>query len=285
MRLGKTQSLILAELNRGKQRRSLTVAELEQGTGKGAATIRQSLRRLAASGLVAKEAGRWSTTERVVLPSRVASLEAFVAACAKLVDESGWVSRTQAKRDGVSATADLAIARIRDGEQASAQELEAAREVVDVATRALSKKCETDYERKLRDVLDRADVTVKSAGYAASLVGFAKRVKTRSVAASEWRAIADASKFMGSVGQRLEFRAKVVAMRDFTGHFGDRCRVQLVTDDGAVVTWWANMPAARIQCKVGETKRMRATVKGHSINRYERPYKETTVERLAICGR
>lgn len=195
-----------------------------------------------------------------------------------------YVSRTDAKWQGIPATADTVRDALERGAGADDAATDEERQLVDDVyawASTIPEDAGNEYLRNLRSVFQTSDdgrryVNAKHVGLAASAIASFRRDR-------EWaaqRAAKDATRarirqeFVGKPKDKLTPRTmEVLGVTEVPGSFGYRPKpnwfIRMIDDDGHLLTWKAsNPPVELMDAKPGATFQMeRATVSDHEIYR------------------
>lgn len=222
----------------------------------------------------------------------------FLAFVAAAIRAAGWLSRGKARELNeadacVTATADVAfrvmIAKGREKDKidpkffpAEADYTQAEASLAWVKETIESKPTEdrTDYEHNLVVVTKQQAIEPRGMGIAASAVQGFIRATQRAAEAKARQEAGKASEFVGEVGVRSVFFVKSLGEpRAFEGQFGTTYLYKLVTQDGAMLTWFAS--GGTLDALVTDAfVAVMATVKKHEDYKGT---KQTVVSRLAIA--
>ena len=187
-----------------------------------------------------------------------------------------FVSGTKAREQGRQSTGQLAMNALN----VWASNAKMAREVglarpngddIEIADQALAwlettTEC-SQYMASLRAACSMYEVTAKTQGYVASLVGSAYP-RAMAKDAKRAKAVEDAScsQHVGEVGKRGEFAGIVTRVRQWQGHYGMTTLVVIKLDSGDILQWYAS--GDRSDIVEGRAYTVRATVKKHDTDRY-----------------
>jgi len=122
------------------------------------------------------------------------------------------------------------------------------------------------YEHNIKTLAENGYATWRDIGMACSILPSYRRAESRRHKYSRTPSI-----YLGIVGEKVEFDATVVFMKEFQTQFGWSCLVKFVTDNGNVVNWWSSVTPS---C----TKNDKVTVKGKVKKHDEyKGIKQTTI--------
>jgi len=157
-------------------------------------------------------------------------LEVFLAHVVDCINDIGWIPRSRAKAEGITATADIAYRRMIAIEnyasptQAGSDEaLKAIEWAENVSTQG------SEYIYNLHTIATSGAVEQRSLGYAASIVPTFRRELTGDKQGE--------SDFVGKVGDRNDFLLTVDKIHDIDTAFGEQY-VHIMRDDLANVFIW-----------------------------------------------
>lgn len=181
----------------------------------------------------------------------------YVAGC---IRQWGWVSRTRARDDyRLLATADEAWYNMVKAQgpqrnfRPTPEDEALAEEVLKWGKGLAQQKDLSEYLWNLRTIALSEVVTPKTAGLAASMVVAYTTEKNKAVEAKT-------SEYFGQVGQRGEFLLTVTEDRRLESIYGLTILYKFVDSAGNMAVWFASNG---VELKVGQTYRVRATVKAH----------------------
>lgn len=214
------------------------------------------------------------------------SIEYFLSMTAASIRAFGWLSRGAARENGGCATADVALLQIvnrdkiperdritpTDDDKRLAETAAAWAADLHVAQPAEVER--SDYLHSVNVVARVGYVNHKTAGLAASIVAVYQREQQRELQ----KQAAAASQHFGTVGKRAEYVLTLTAIRFFESAFGTKALHSFVDAAGNVAVWWATRAG---DMRVGETCRVKATVKSHDDYR---GVKQTTLTRCTVIG-
>jgi len=221
---------------------------------------------------------------------------------AQAVREDGWLSRSKAREEGKTATADIAFNVLCDfihgrgkdkPEPPTADDFAKAVACIKWVREEVAPKLQkTDYEHNLALVLSRDVVNLKHLGIAASAVAAWERSENRRVEREKKFADEKKSVFQGEIGKRQLFTGlTLVFSKIFEGDFGSKTLLKFKDEAGNIFVWWASGEKVGFEDEDGkqhggdfvrgESYDLVATVKRHEEFR---GIKQTTVNRGAIDG-
>jgi hypothetical protein len=198
-------------------------------------------------------------------------LSSFLPVVAWCVEAQGWVSRTKAREEGGSATADRAwtyLGNKREAEKAGVNVTDAHTALAMSAefwaehlTDAEVDAEKGEYLHNLRAVARTGLVTFRSSGIAASMVTAYQRFIGRQRQATE-RAARPVSEHIGTVGKRETFTARLDFVTGYETQYGYTTVCKFVTDAGHVLVWKASSTDLA-RDDVGKVYTVTGTVKVH----------------------
>lgn len=157
-------------------------------------------------------------------------LEIYLGHVAEMIAEKGWISRKQAREQGIAATADLAYWKLTDNQNYQPP----ARVSVEKAMQAIEwadslPEGGSDYLHNLHVIAESGAVEHRSLGYAASIITAYEQAQ-RGIVAKD-------SAFVGNVGDRGEFNLMVNKIIDIESQYGEQ-HIHLMSDkDDNVFVW------------------------------------------------
>lgn len=179
------------------------------------------------------------------------SLTTAVALALK-ADGGQYVSRSRAEERGIRSTKDGAWELLHTGIRPTEEEEETADAFI---AEALAIPDDGgDYIHNLLTVVRSGYVTSKTFGVGVSLIAAVNRARSQAVKAKQ----ASASNHVGTVGERKEFEGVVTNRFGYSTQFGYTEKVLLLTAEGNVLA------ANNLPGQIGDTVRLKATVKEHS---------------------
>ena len=198
----------------------------------------------------------------------------FVAAQVRV--DRFFLGNTKAREQGRASTGALAMNALRTWANDSRRAKEAGLprpngddcEVTEKALAWLDTSEEgSQYIASLKAACSMYEVTGKTMGYVASLVGAAyPRAMGQELAKAKAAKDAEGSHHVGEVGKRDDFVCTVVKVRQWEGHYGLTTLVVFKLESGAILQWYAS--GDREDIVEGESYTVRATVKKHGTDRY-----------------
>lgn len=206
------------------------------------------------------------------------SLRTVLAYTYLVVGNSGWVSRREVFGSNRASTSDIVLTLLaaRPGSseykiRPTAEHFAAADAALDLISDVLAADSTSDYLANLALVVNQGVVTRRNIGIACSIYAAATR-------AQRDRALAESMKpeHFGTVGKREEFVVTVIAKRTTEGQYGLTTIVSLRDPEGRPAVWFAS---GSPDLTVGETYRVKATVKAHNVFR-DAP--QTALTRVAV---
>lgn len=219
-----------------------------------------------------------------------ASLAEFLAWTVKIVNESGWLSRTEARDRGslFLATADLSwsaltatdgtvtradFGYLTDADRAAGHELV---EWIEKYFESLdqSKFDENEYLYNVRLIVDAGDVRFRTAGLAASIIRI--RDKVLGDETHYGRRRSQDPQYVGEIGKRSVFRNLVVyKISDFENAFGASHLHLFLDEQGNILKW----VTGTTRLGIGRSYNVKGTVKEHKDYK---GIKQTTLSRCAL---
>lgn len=224
----------------------------------------------------------------------------FLATCLVICDiEGGFLSRSKAIAD--NATADLAghllvnlAAGRRQGDgklqgfpefksfaEAEDAIVDKRAEAVDLRNTLLENiEPSNNFEFNLIAALEREFITHKEMGLVAAAIP-AARIRASREAKTKRRTeeIAErASEWVGEPKQRREFDVTLDFATSFEGYYGLTTIMKFATENGNILTWFTSSP---VELAVGDTARIKATIKEHDTYEGE---KQTKVNRVTVLS-
>lgn len=234
-----------------------------------AAAVALAELQIAAAGMAEGE-GEYGYGAGNVDGADVAEYLCYVAASIRL---HGWTSRGNARRYDTLATADDALNALwpwmgkHPNGKPTADDAAVAQSALEYTLADLEAKgdARNDYQQNLWVAL-QGYVTHRSAGFVASVISYAQRGREREVERQQQAKHAAASKHVGSVKERLTFRAVVERKSWFEGAYGVTHIYKFRDSDGNALTWFASRDQG---VEIGDTVRLTGTVKKHDEYRGE----------------
>ena len=218
-----------------------------------------------------------------------AMLSSYLPIVAWCVEVQGWTSRTQAREQGRErgATADLAWTYL--GSKRLADEAGVAVTEAHVALAAVAESWAEsltdaqvdaergDYLHNLRAVARTGLVSYRTAGIAASMVTAYQRAVGAERKRAE-RAARPVSEYVGTVGKRETFAAKLDFVTGYETAYGYTTVLKFVTESGAVLTWKASSTDLG-RGDVGKSYVVTGTIKKHEEYKGQ---KQTILQRCRV---
>ena len=137
---------------------------------------------------------------------------------------------------------------------------------------------DSDYLFNLRTIAHVGYVTLKTAGYAASMYSAYARAQEQALE-SQRAAARPTSSHVGAIGERLEMTVTVDRIHEIEGNYGCTGIHKLTDSQGNDLVWFASEGTNWLD--VGVTYAVKATVKGH--NSY-RDRDQTTINRVKVIS-
>ena len=215
-------------------------------------------------------------------------IASFLSHVAYHIRTTGWVSRSAARNsyDTTESTASLATHTLRllpenkgyivptDADVARAEAaLEWARSL-DISDEALS-----DYLHSVAVACASEYLHPRTEGIVASIIPAYDRVLGQEVARRQTTDLKATSRFIGTVGDRIEVDAVVLDRRSGEGNYGPWTLIRYIVD-GSVLAWFASGEPADALTKIGSTVRIKATIKAHQDRD---GLQQTGVSRVAVA--
>ena len=199
----------------------------------------------------------------------------FLAVALNVVERTGrYMSKSQAFKTGATSTAELTLQDLEAGVAPFRDKADQARDDLAVVKADLESLKElNDYQFELRCLLADDTVTEGTAGYAASIIGYAKRARKD----AKFKDLAKNSNHIGNIKDRLTVKATVEQIRWFTGSYGETQILKFRDTDGNALTWFSSREQ---NVKVGDTVNLTGTVKKHDEYRGEA---QTVLTRCRLC--
>ena len=216
-------------------------------------------------------------------------LSSYLPIVAWCVEVQGWTSRTQARDQGRErgATADLAWTYL--GSKQLADKAGVAVTEAHVALAAVAESWAEsltdpqvdaergDYLHNLRAVARTGLVSYRTAGIAASMVTAYQRAVGAERKRAE-RAARPVSEYVGTVGKRETFAAKLDFVTGYDTAYGYTTVLKFVTESGAVLTWKASSTDLG-RGDVGKSYVVTGTIKKHEEYKGQ---KQTILQRCRV---
>lgn len=186
--------------------------------------------------------------------------QTFLAFTIAAIQKSGWCSRSSG--NGIP-TADIVIDHITSkssNEQPfTAAQFEEARDAIEVVKNAINaKKSVSDYEWNLKVILDSEIVTYHTSGYAASIIPFYLKEKSRQIE-DQKKAKESKSQFLGKIGEKTGFTGLVLAMTlDLEGIYPSTLH-KFIDTEGNIIIWYTSS----VKLDTGKVYSGKATIKDH----------------------
>ena len=214
-------------------------------------------------------------------------LDEYLPMVAWCVRARGWISRTASRENGGVATADDAWTFSFDGRARAEAQAEPTEVDVALAAGAVAwaesltdeqvNVENGDYLHSLRVVARVGYVTPKLMGVGASMIVAYERHLGRERAKAD-RAARPVSDYVGVVGERSIFDAKLDFVTGYESDFGYVSVLKFVTDSGAVLVWKTTTSGLE-RSDVGKRYIVRGTVKAHAEYKGA---KQTTLSRAEL---
>jgi hypothetical protein len=212
----------------------------------------------------------------------------FLSHVAYHIRTTGWISRSTARNsyDAIESTSSRAIYTLRllpehkgyiVPSEADAARAEAALEwarSLDISDESLS-----DYLHSVAVACASECLHPRTEGIVASIIPAYDRVLGQEVARRQTTDLKTTSRFIGTVGDRIEVDALILDRRSGEGNYGPWTLIRYVVD-GSVLTWFASGEPAEALCAIGTTVRIKATVKDHKDRD---GLQQTGVSRVAVA--
>lgn len=200
------------------------------------------------------------------------ALEEFLARTVQVINKYGWVSRSEANfphaLERKIATADRVLEHY-DAFEVTKEEEDFADVVIDWVKNQADNN---DYTNNLKQIADVGFVTVKTSGYAASMVSSYQRY----VEKANRLTVGENSVHIGNIKDRLELNVTVLSIKFSEGYYGRVEIHRFLDDNGNILVWFAN---AHSSMSEGQSYKVKATVKKHDEFNNT---KQTIVNRVVI---
>ena len=213
-------------------------------------------------------------------------LQRVAAAAALMIGRFGFVSRRKSEIECLVSTAQMVDGVINRADLALEDGWAEAQKVADMAIRAAKKigkeKRTEDIFHNMHMIANADSVDASNFGMVAWIVQWAiqqKEAQKRSSRKGKNAKFCGVSKKIGSIGERLDLRVKVLGSRNFNSHYGGGTKFDLVTECGSLLAWWCSGYDQGLE--VDGVFTIKATVKKHGEWRGE---DWTTVNRVAVCA-
>ena len=216
----------------------------------------------------------------------LADLAEFLVYSAASIRLHGWVSKGKC-RDNQIPTAQDAESCLWDwtGKHLNGKPIQAdvelAMKALEYVTADLDAKgvARNSYQQNLWVIIQNGTVGTRHAGFAASIMPYYSRAIGQEQERVDYKARAAASNHIGSVKQRLTFKATVERRTSFEGRFGLTYIYKFRTTDGDAVTWFASREQ---DIAKGDAVTVTGTVKKHDDYKGEA---QTVMTRCKIAAR
>lgn len=198
---------------------------------------------------------------------RYIDIEDYLGHCAMAVRLFGWVSATQARETGVQATYDRALDSMlwqatRDLYEVTDEDRQFAVAAQSWARSLADKERKTEWENSVLVIANAEAMELRSAGFAASIVGVYARERARRAAGEALRTRMARSRALGQPGERLrDLRATVLTHKTLETDYGLSHLYRFITDDDAVLVWFAT---SGWNLREGDKVTVTGTVKRHA---------------------
>jgi len=217
------------------------------------------------------------------------SIIEFLTIVRTVMREAGWMSRGAARNsyDGRQATADIAWSIItpayspkdrEDKVKWMAKVTDADREFAQAALAFApslweGKEDVSDYIFNMQGALSNNIIGHKTTGLVASLLScYAKHLEMEIVKKAREN---DANEHIGSVGERITFKATITMVKYFENEWGTKTMIKFLTSEGNTLVWWYSGDDDYEQ---GESYKVTGTVKKHD------EYRGTNTTTVARCA-
>lgn len=217
------------------------------------------------------------------------SLRDFLAQTAAQIRETGWVSRTSARANGGTATADLAWNAFTGdrpawiGGRRSPNRFPTPQEQdFEQADNAIiwARECDpsdNDYIANIRSIAEAGWVTFRLAGYAGSIPAASQRDAVRAQERQQAEEDGQDLEYVGIVDQRQEFALSVMTVRQIETAYGTSTLYKFRDENGNHLTTFASTPLPAVAER--DVVRLKGTVKKHA--KYQ-GVRETTLNRCTV---
>jgi hypothetical protein len=198
----------------------------------------------------------------------------FVAADIRV---GGWLSRTAARNlDRIgSATADqawLTMEAVAEGKDVKPElkptpaDWERAQKAIEYIQVHIDSELEkgevNDYLHNIQVITRMSALAWKASGIAASIIPTAERLMGQEVERRKFTNLKETSKFFGSVGEKVTFKATIISLKELESQWGLTTLVKFVTTEGNVGVWFASGTLGE-DWDTDETVILRGSVKKH----------------------
>jgi hypothetical protein len=200
---------------------------------------------------------------------------------AAVVRTFGWVSSKESFEEGKTGTKSRVIENLfyraglhKDDVAHTTADDTARAEAVEawLIDKFVGKEDRNEFEHNVFASIGCGNVETKNFGY----VIWAINGYSRDQDAQAAKAATAGSEFVGEVGKRLDFTARLVSVKHFDGYYGTKSLLRFVTTCGNTIIWWASQGS---DLPEGSVYTFTATVKEHTVYREA---KQTVVSRLKI---
>lgn len=212
----------------------------------------------------------------------------FLSHVAYHIRTTGWVSRSAARAsygttESTSSSANITLRLLPESKgyivpsEADVARAEAALEWArsfDISDESLS-----DYLHSVAVACASECLHPRTEGIVASIIPAYDRVLGQEVARRQTADLKTTSRFIGTVGERIEVDAVVLDRRSGEGNYGPWTLIRYIVD-GSVLAWFASGEPAEALTKIGSTVRIKATVKSHQDRD---GLQQTGVSRVAVA--
>ena len=212
----------------------------------------------------------------------------FLSHVAYHIRTTGWVSRSAARAsygttESTSSLANLTLRLLPESKsyivpsEADVARAEAALEWArsfDISDESLS-----DYIHSVAVACASEYLHTRTEGIVASIIPAYDRALGQEVARRQTTDLKTTSRFIGTVGDRIEVDAVVLDRRSGEGNYGPWTLIRYIVD-GSVLAWFASGEPAEALTKIGSTVRIKATVKSHQDRD---GLQQTGVSRVAVA--
>jgi len=201
-------------------------------------------------------------------------MDDYLATVALCIREYGWTSRTMARESYklISATADEASMIMHPDRFANKDEIpepndtdrETAKNALNWIRNLPEEKLDNDYLINLRVLCERdyVESNHRHQGLVASLISAYSRAVERELKLARQAKSNANSKHFGTVGKREEFNLTLIFEREVESDWGGSIMYKFEDTDGNAAVWFCS--GAPLDMGIGETKRVKATVKKHN---------------------
>lgn len=189
-------------------------------------------------------------------------IEGYLAHCAAIIREYGYVSTKKAVAEGKAATKDLAIDNLvkksnqKNHIKITEQDTARAKKMINFAREHFANP-QSDYDHNMHIIFSGDAFELNRAGYVASVYGVWYATQDRKIAQN--KSIAQ-SRHVGNVGDSLQISAEIKFIREFDSQYGTSYLYRLIDNDGNVFVWFASKDQG---WAIGDKVAIKGKIKGH----------------------